>query len=151
MSKSYHQTACFLSLLALGCGGSTEPQNSTRHFLLYTWQQSTTTAIVGEGVIVGGNYVKIDSAKVELRADGSVQESIWYVYAVPSTAAQVKTSESFQGRYVTVGNNTEIHLPLATDSDATVGYLQADQSLPLFRAWTRAGASFGGNFLYLKR
>ena len=45
----------------------------------------------------------------------------------------------------------EVHLPLPGDPDAVVGYVQPDQSLPVFRSWTRASASFGGNFLYLKR
>jgi hypothetical protein len=99
-----------------------------------------------------GNFEEIDSASIILRPDGSVDEVIHYVYAVPSTAPPIKATENFHGRYVINANGlTEIHLPLSTDPDATVGFLQPDQSLPLFRSWTKAGASFGGNFLYLKR
>lgn len=151
MSKSYHRTACFISLLALGCGGSTEP-DPTRHFLLYTWQFNSSTYIVGDRVVIGGNFVEIDSATVDLRTDGTVQEGIWYVYAVPSTGTQTKATESFHGRWlVNASGLTEIHLPLPGGPDATVGSEQPGQQLPLFRSWTRAGASFGGNFLYLKR
>jgi hypothetical protein len=142
--------AAFAVLLAAGCGGDSTAPDATRHFLLYTWQ-GTTTYIVGAGAVIGGNYVQIDSATVELRADGSVRESVWYQYVLRGSAAITKTAEVFQGRWVLRDGWEEVHLPLGTNPDALVGFVQPDQSLPLLRTWTRSGVTFGGNFLYLKR
>jgi hypothetical protein len=140
-----------LLLAALGliaCGGDSTGPSGVKHFFANSWSGHA----MGVGVITFGNYIKIDSATIDLNPDGTVSENMYYDFAVPSTGT-VQTAHDFStGHYSIVNGNYEVRLGLASSSgESNVGGDPVGSgTLHLFRSWIR-GAEFGGNFIYIAR
>lgn len=131
----------------IGCGGSTAP-DPNKHFFANSWNGHA----MGVGVITFDNYIKIDSATIDLNADGTVTENLYYDFAVPKTATVSTAHDYSAGHWSTVNGNYEVRLRLgASAGESMVGGDPVNSgTLHLFRSWVR-GAEFGGNFIYFLR
>ena len=137
-----------IALSVAACGGDSTGPSGVNHFFANSWDGHA----MGVGVITFGNYIKIDSATIDLNPDGTVLENMYYDFAVPSTAT-VSTAHDFStGHWSIVNGNYEVRLGTASSSgEQNVGGDPVSTgTLHLFRSWVR-GAEFGGNFIYFLR